>query len=349
MAKEQRLDGKIYTTMTGYIKILLIIIVLSLTAAAVVIFTKSGTPVINPITPSSVGQTPEQNLPIFIENLRNRSYPSSEIIIKETLSPGINYSRYIASYTSDGLKIYGLLTIPTSNKPEKGFPTVVFLHGYINPKQYVTTQDYIASQDGLAKNGFVTFKPDLRGHGKSEGEPSGAHFSESYIVDALNLISSLKNYQNTDPEKIGVWGHSNGGEMMLRLMVTSKDIKAGVSWAGVVGSFEDMLETHRDRIPFMRQTPQLVSVNGLPSTNLKFWSKIDPYYFLENISGPIQLHHGDSDKQVPIELSVHLKEELEKEGKVVEFYRYNGADHNFSGTAFGSAIQRSVNFFKKYL
>ena len=169
-----------------------------------------------------------EELPVFIESLRKRTYPASDIVIEETLTSGINYQRYIASYQSDGLKIYGLLTIPDLSKPANGYPTILFLHGYVSPQTYVATNDYVATQDGLARNGFITFKPDLRGHGKSQGDATGAHFLESYVVDTLNAFSALKIYKDVDSEKIGVWGHSNGGEIGLRAMVVSKEIKAGV-------------------------------------------------------------------------------------------------------------------------
>jgi dipeptidyl aminopeptidase/acylaminoacyl peptidase len=288
--------------------------------------------------------------PLSIESLRNREYSASEIIIEQTLNPGVNYNRYIASYKSDDLKIYGLLTIPHSLKPTNGFPTIVFLHGYINPKQYITTQDYVASQDGLAQNNFITFKPDLRGHGQSEGTADGAHFSPSYVIDTLNAISALKTYSQTDPTKIGVWGHSNGGEIALRAMVISKDIKASVLWAGVVGSFQDMLETYNHKIPFMkRSTPDLIIQYGIPSVNPDFWELIEPYNYLSNISAPTQLHHGTADEQVPIELSQSLASALKESGKFVELYEYHNANHNFTGNSFGLALQRSVTFFKKNL
>lgn len=292
----------------------------------------------------------EKELKIFIESLKKRSYPGSEIIISETLTSGINYKRYIASYKSDELKIYGLLTIPDLPRPNNGFPAILFLHGYISPKIYIATNDYVATQDGLAQNGFVTFKPDFRGHGKSEGEAIGAHFSEGYIVDTLNALSALEINSNVDKNKLGIWGHSNGGEIGLKAMIVSKNIKAGVFWAGVVGNPQDMLETYISRISFMRKGGlDFVSKYGSPSANPTFWNKLDPYLFLSNISGPIQLHHGNSDSSVPIELSIHLKNALEKEGKTVELYQYDGADHNFNGNTFSVAMQRSVEFFKKYL
>ena len=71
----------------------------------------------------------------MIESLRQRVYPGSEIVIEQTLTSGVNYERYIASYLSEGLKIYALLTVPQGEKPADGWPVVVFNHGYIPPDQ----------------------------------------------------------------------------------------------------------------------------------------------------------------------------------------------------------------------
>lgn len=290
--------------------------------------------------------------PMTITALRQRQYLGSDIKTEETLNEGSNYTRYIASYISEGNKIYGLLTVPKTNKPEKGFPLIVFLHGYIPPDQYQTTSRYVAYQDGLARNGFITFKIDLRGHGNSEGEPVSGHYSEAYVVDTLNAIASLKKYSAADPERIGIWGHSNGGEIGLRSMVISKEIDAGVFWAGVVGSFEGMLEIYNQKIPFLnleRSTPEMVKQYGLPSKNPGFWQKIDPYFYLSDINGAIQLHHGTDDESVPVELSLQLNDSLESLNKKVEMYQYPGADHNLSSPAFSPAMQRTVEFFKEYL
>ncbi len=286
-----------------------------------------------------------------IESLRQREYRGSEVVVEETLIPGSNYDRFIASYISDGNKIYGLLTVPKTDKPDAGYPFIVFLHGYIPPKEYKTTERYVAYQDNLARNGFITFKIDLRGHGNSEGEASGAHFSEAYVVDTLNAVSSLMMYPDANPEMSGIWGHSNGGQIGLRAMAVSEDIRAGVFWAGVVGSFEGMLETYNSKISFLNidiNEPEIVKDYGLPSENPDFWRKVDPYYHLSSV-GAIQLHHGTADNSVPIELSRQLKGALEEEGRVVELFEYEGGDHDLSNPAFGVAMERTVEFFKEYI
>lgn len=82
----------------------------------------------------------EESFPMFIETLRAREYPGGNFMIEETLPNGTNYRQFIASYLSEGLKIYGLLTVPTSLKPENGYPGIVFVHGYISPKEYFNHQ-----------------------------------------------------------------------------------------------------------------------------------------------------------------------------------------------------------------
>lgn len=348
------------------VKIIFVIILSILVVSLLSInASKNKTSTSSIISPSSqkTENKPELNLPLFIDSLRQRKYPASDIKIEETLSPGTYYSRYLASYQSDGLKIYGLFTLPATEKPKNGFPAIVFLHGYLRPKEYITTERYVAYQDFFARNGYITFKPDLRGHGKSEGESVNSNFSPDYVIDTLNLVSTFKAYSAIDPQRIGMWGHSNGGNLTLRSMVISPDIKVGVIWAGVVGDYEDLLNRYRNRIPWLNPNSpttaplsssiqsfsELIKKYGTPEKSSPFWSKIEPYNYLSQISGPVQLHHGTADSSVPIELSRHLKDALEKEGKIVEYYEYEGGDHNIAEPNFTPAIQRSLDFFNKYL
>ena len=294
--------------------------------------------------------------PLTIESLRNGQYPGSDIVIEQTLESNSNYNRYVASYKSEGLKIYALLTVPKTQKPQDGWPTVVFNHGYIQPSQYKTTEKYVAYVDGFATNEFIVFKPDFRGHGTSEGEASGAYGSSAYTIDILNAVASLKKFDDANPNRIGMWGHSMGGHITLKSMVVSKDIKAAVIWAGVVGSYRDLLNNWR-RTSFSppplpsgarRWRQALIEKYGDPEQNPAFWDSISANSYLADIAGPLQLHHGTADNSVPVEFSKKLKEQMDSAGKEAELYLYQGDDHNLSGN-FSTAMQRSVVFFKKHL
>ncbi|HXD11773.1 MAG TPA: alpha/beta fold hydrolase, partial [Anaerolineales bacterium] len=188
--------------------------------------------------------TPIPN-PLEISAMRAREYPGSDIVIETVLDPGVNYQRYYVSYLSEGLKIYALMTIPTGEKPANGWPVIIFNHGYIPPDVYVTTQRYVAYVDLIARSGYIVFRSDYRGHDRSEGAARGAYSNPDYTVDVLNAVASMRKYPDADPNRIGMWGHSMGGYITLRSMVITKDIKAGVIWAGVVASYPDLLTKWR--------------------------------------------------------------------------------------------------------
>lgn len=304
---------------------------------------------------------PSTNL-LAIETMRARKYEGSDIKIEEELAPSANYKEYIASYLSDGLKIYGLLTIPSETSPDGGFPVIIFNHGYIAPEDYRTDERYVAYVDGFARNGYVVFKPDYRGHGNSEGRPEGAYFSPAYTVDVLNAVASIRKLKEVNPNRIGMWGHSLSGSITVRSMVISRDIKAGVIWAGVVGTYQEIFDewwSRRVKPPFTpserekqanRPTRQsFIEKFGEPDDKNEFWRSISPNFYLKDISGPIQLHHGTADETVPNVLSEKLYNRLKNLGKEAEYYTYEGADHNLASPAFELAMQRSVEFFDKHL
>ena len=286
--------------------------------------------------------------------MRQGEYPGSDITIVRELTIGYNYRRYYVYYLSEGLKIYALLTVPNGEMPEGGWPGIVFNHGYIPPDVYKTTERYIAYVDRLASSGYVVFRIDYRGHDQSEGIPEGAYGDPGYEVDVLNALASLKRYPKVNPQKIGMWGHSMGGYLTLRAMVISKDIKAGVIWAGVVASYPDLMYNwRRDRPstppPNARRWRDLwVEQFGLPEENPDFWASISANSYLADLSGPLQLHHGTADEEVPLEFSQTLAEQIQAIGGQVELYTYPNDNHNIS-TYFSTAMQHTIAFFDQYL
>ena len=297
--------------------------------------------------------------PLSIESMRQREYPGSDIVIEETLSPEKAYSRYIVSYVSDGLKVYALLLVPNGPAPEDGWPVIILNHGYIIPERYTPDGNYIPYADAFARNGYIVFKPNYRGHGKSEGEPTSAYFAPDYIIDDLNGLSSIKKYPFADPDRIGVWGHSMGGFITLKgLLVEKEDIKAASIWAGVVGSYNDILFNWQKVVTYKPDAEDLklrhqnrdllVKTYKTPSENPAFWNSIDPTYYLSDIAAPVQIEVGLADTQVPPEFSKSLYEKLKSAGKTVEYHEYPGSNHDIN-QSFTQAIKRTIDFFDRYL
>jgi dipeptidyl aminopeptidase/acylaminoacyl peptidase len=92
----------------------------------------------------------------------------------------------------------------------------------------------------------------------------------------------------------------------------------------------------------------LIAQYGTPEQNPQFWASISPNSYLGDLSGPIQLDHSTGDSEVPFEFSETLSKQITAAGKTVELYSYPGDDHNITNS-FGIAMQRSVQFFDKYV
>lgn len=300
--------------------------------------------------------------PLMIPVMRSQEYPGSEIVFEETLAPGVNYDRYIISYQSEGNKIYALFTVPWGTPPESGWPVILFNHGWIRPEEYVTTERYLDYVDAIARSGYIVLRSDYRGHGRSEGEAIISYRSPGYTADVLNALASVQGYSAADPDRIGMWGHSMGGHITLRAMVVSDQVRAGVIWGGVVVSFPDLFTKWTRYVPPGQPTPtprptragswrnnnSWYALYGTPEENPDFWQAMSANNYLDEISGPLQLHHGTADASVPYEFSEILAAEMEAANQPVELYLYDGDNHNLV-ISFWTAMNRSLAFFDRYV
>lgn len=218
---------------------------------------------------------------LSVEALRKRSYHSALRIEQRLGSDSESVRPYIASYDSDGLRVYARIDVPTSPMPVAGYPIVVFLHGWAGIDAAPTFRFYYADDsnygemiDSYAELGFAVFTPGFRGHGTVQGIPAdgieylaawdnGSYISPVfYAIDALNLIEGLKTVESAglhlkDPQltidtgRINVVGHSQGGDVALIVAAVSGEdssikntIAAASIWSGTFPSRFTQLETY---------------------------------------------------------------------------------------------------------
>lgn len=294
---------------------------------------------------------------ITIPGLRQREYQSALGELQVQSDSG-SYISYLTSYQSDGLKINGLLTRPNGQQPTNGWPAIIFVHGYIPPNQYRTTEKYTDYIDFLARNGFVVFKIDLRGHGDSDGEAGGAYYSQDYVIDTLNARAALQSTNFVDKDNIGLWGHSMAGNVTLRAMAVKPEIPALVVWAGAGFTYLDLASYGIQDASYQPQPnasqqnskrQKLRELHGNPTLNHPFWDIMVPTNFLQDFKGSISLHHAINDEVVSVNYSRNLNKILDQSNVTHEFYEYPSGGHNLTGNAFVQAMQRTVNFFKSQL
>ncbi len=292
-----------------------------------------------------------------IPYLRHREYKSQLNDLKE-YSKKNSYTTYLTSYDSDGIKINALITKPNTPEPLGGYPGIVFVHGYIPPADYKTTEKYVDYVDYLARNGFVVFKIDLRGHGESDGTPSGAYYSGDYVIDTLNAYDALGKSGFVNPNKIGLWGHSMAGNVTFRAFVAKQNIPALVIWAGAGYTYNDLITYRLSDRSYRSPAPSssvfslrklLTETYGTFDSNNIFWKQIAPTNYLDGVGGAIQIHHAIDDPTVNVEYSRNLIKILDNTNIPHELFEYPSGGHNINGSSFSLAMKRTVEFYKSDL
>jgi len=324
------------------------------------------------VAPKFLTPTPMPFHELTIPYLRQQTY-QSHLGSFEQVAKNQNYTSYLTSYLSDGLKINGLLTVPSGAMPKDGWPAIVFVHGYIPPKQYATLERYADYVDYLASNGFVVFKIDLRGNGESQGEPTGAYYSSGYVVDTLNAYAALQSAHEAspsatpgqslvsiNPNKIGLWGHSMAGNIVMRSWAVKRSIPAVVIWSGAGYTYTDLAKyklhdpsfqpqpSSSDSATF-RMRQQLQKIYGMPDLNNPFWHDLAPVSFLSEVTGAIQIDQAQDDEVVSPNYNRDLMKLLDKTSIQHSMYEYPTGGHNIDGTSFTQAMEHTVEFYKKYL
>jgi dipeptidyl aminopeptidase/acylaminoacyl peptidase len=175
------------------------------------------------------------------------------------------------------------------------------------------------------------------------------------VHDVLNLLVTVKKHGDVNKNRIGMLGHSMGGGITLRAIEVDKDIKASVIVAGVVASPQEIWELGKQIndpvVPdyIKAASPVLEAKYGTPAANPETWRELDPARYLKDIVGPVQLHHGTNDADVPKSFSDKLNERLKGGGKTVEYFEYPAGDHNLAGRDRRVFLQRTTDFLRRYL
>jgi dipeptidyl aminopeptidase/acylaminoacyl peptidase len=264
--------------------------------------------------------------------------------VEETLAATDAFTRSLVTYPSDGLTIYGFMNVPQGEGP---FPVAIVLHGYIEPQEYNTLAYTTRYADSLARAGYLVLHPNLRGYPPSDSGPN--RFRVGMAVDVMNLVAIVRQrggaagpLAHADPERIGVWGHSMGGGIALRVITVDPGISAAVLYASMSG---DEVVNH-ERILFWSGGERGQEELDTPEEALR---RISPIHHLDRIQAAVSIHHSQADTVVPPEWSADLCQRLQTLGKTVECFTYQGLPHTFRGEGDQLFMRRVVDFFDRYL
>lgn len=279
-----------------------------------------------------------------IDHLRRRPYGGGRIEVLEKLSETDLFTSYSIRYPSDGLNIYGFVNVPKGPGP---FPVIVSVHGYA---PYGTYPVYYVESDFayyFAEHGYIVVHPGLRNHPPSDNGDNLLRVGMT--VDVMNLIALLRDraslpaeLANGNPEQMGLWGTSLGGEIALRVLTLSPDIEAAVLYSTLSGN----LERNSRQLYEVLADEQFQQDTQVP---LEMMDRISPMYSYHLIQSPVQLHHGTGDAIVPVSWAVETCSFLESAGVSVECVYYPDVGHVFNRGNFEQMQAKALEFYTLHL
>ena len=146
-----------------------------------------------------------------------------------------------------GIRLAGTLTIPHSKGP---FPAVILITGSGGQDRNETVfghRPFLVLADYLTRKGIAVLRVDDRGVGGSTGNLLESTI-EDFAGDVLTGVNYLMSRKEIDPERIGLIGHSEGGDIAPIAAVQSSDVAFIVLMAGTGLTLEKSMYLQDDFI-----------------------------------------------------------------------------------------------------
>ena len=137
------------------------------------------------------------------------------------------------AFESGPFHVVGDLRLPPGPGPH---PVVLFVHGD-GPNSRTSGVTYPPIMERMRDAGYATFAWDKPGTGESTGRIDGTRVAEQRARVVLDALETLKARPGIDGRRMGLWGISQAGYVMPRVLEQTDDVGflIAVSCAGAPG------------------------------------------------------------------------------------------------------------------
>jgi dipeptidyl aminopeptidase/acylaminoacyl peptidase len=262
-------------------------------------------------------------------------------VAKNPTAPGAKNPVVISAYTFMPKKYL--------NGPK--LPLIVFAHGGVHGNVGV---NYVNVLRELLQQGYAVIAPDYRG---STGY--GREFWELIDYGGLEIEDvfasrqfMLENYDNLDPDRVGIMGWSHGGLItLMNLFAHPKEFKvgyAGVPVSDLVARMGYYDQAYRDLFSAPYHIGKTVR------EDIDEYRRRSPAWNAEKLQTPLLIHTTTNDEDVNVLEVEHLIKALKAADKKFEHKIYKDAPggHQFNrlDTKFANESRAEVyRFLAKYL
>jgi dipeptidyl-peptidase-4 len=238
--------------------------------------------------------------------------------------------------------VYGLLFRPAGLNLSQKYPIIDFI--YPGPQGgSFGTHGFQASRvdsNALAELGFVVVQIEGMGNPRRSKAFHDDYLSDIGMNAIPDQISGLRElaqrYSWIDLDRVGMWGHSGGGNATVAAMLRYPDfIKVGIAESGnhENRNYEDDWD---EKWVGLLQTKPDGTTNYDTQANARYAG---------NLKGKLMLAHGMLDDNVPVSTTMLLIDALEKANKDFALVIFPQAHHGYGPTAGAYMMRRRWDYF----
>ncbi len=254
----------------------------------------------------------------------------------------IDFSSERFSFESERKKITGMINILLGPESKK-MPAVIMLRGYADKVGYYSGSGSWRMADKLAEAGIITVSIDWLGFGGSDGESLDmleARFEK--VPAVMDLVASVKAMEIVDEDRVGIWAHSNGGQIALSVLEILGENIPTVLWAPMTNPFpESVLETASEMddggkavIGAIDEFERNYDIRRYAFENYYDW-----------IEAPVVIHQGTGDYWCKLEWQEEVRDRMMELGKEIKLYVWLKDDHNLSRN-WEEIVERDIEFYR---
>jgi dipeptidyl aminopeptidase/acylaminoacyl peptidase len=224
----------------------------------------------------------------------------------------------------DGSPIPGLMAVPDGERPDAGWPAVVWVHG--GPAMQARPS-FRPDMQALLAQGYAVLMPNVRGstgYGRAYMDADDVEKRLDSVHDLAAGHAFLARQPGIDPTRIAVMGQSYGGYMVLAAITEYPDRwRCAIDFYGIA-DFGTLLATTG---PWRRG--HRAAEYGDPSRHRALFDRISPIRHIDRVRVPLLVLHGTRDPRVGFGESTQVVDALRKRQRPVQFEVFDYAGHGF--------------------
>ena len=254
------------------------------------------------------------------------------------ISAAYNITAEKIKITSRGVKIPAIVTMPVGTANEK-FPVVIIAHGHGGSKEENGGLTTLA--ESLAIKVIASIRMDFPGCGESTES-----FTENRISNMMLDIKNSRDYMikksNIDADKVGIFGYSTGGRLVMATVNQDSSYKAVTLLAPSADDGQLMINRLVGGEEKAEEMYQTALKNGFIEFTTKYGQKQKlskgwfedlkasfPLEHVGNFKGDVLVIYGDKDTSVSPVVALATAGAFVNNAKSVKTHLIKGADHGY--------------------